>query len=148
MLNGKSLQQLAVEGQKHLEYTIETAFQILSSMNDELCNPALWCSTCMVSSHSSNDVNADASDSFHQSELGGKNIFEWSTVGGSESGVDQAEMEKLQVQVITLRKELADKNKHVELLTDQFRELITDISIWKRPCSLWPFAEDETHFLE
>ncbi|CAN0878022.1 Mediator of RNA polymerase II transcription subunit 30 [Linum grandiflorum] len=31
-----------MEGQKHLEDTIQAAHQILSSMNDELCNPALW----------------------------------------------------------------------------------------------------------
>ncbi|KAI3995356.1 hypothetical protein MKX01_032158 [Papaver californicum] len=166
MLNGKSVQELAVEGQKHLEDTIEAAFQILSSINDELCNPALWSSTGVVSSHSSNGVNGDASDSLHQSELGGgaledarlryksavaslrsvltaipshpkaKAYLSGTTVGGSESGADQAEIEKLQDQVITLRKEVADKNKHVKLLTDQFRELITDISIWQSPCSL------------
>ncbi|KAI3937985.1 hypothetical protein MKX01_027912, partial [Papaver californicum] len=55
------------------------------------------------------------------------------TVVGSESGADQDEIEKLQDQVITLRKEVADKNKHVEILNDQFRELI---SIWQSPCSL------------
>ncbi|KAI3994291.1 hypothetical protein MKX01_012548 [Papaver californicum] len=125
-------------------------------MNDELCNPALWSSMGVVSSHSSNDVNGDASDSLHQSELGGgfvvaslrsvltaipshlkaKSYFSGTTISGSESGADQAEMEKLQDQVITLRKEVADKNKHVELLTDQFQELITDISICQSPCSL------------
>ncbi|CAN1837157.1 Mediator of RNA polymerase II transcription subunit 30 [Linum perenne] len=31
-----------MEGQKHLEDTIQSAFQILSSMNNELCNPTLW----------------------------------------------------------------------------------------------------------
>ncbi|KAF5190273.1 mediator of RNA polymerase II transcription subunit 30-like [Thalictrum thalictroides] len=52
MLNGagkisssSSTQQLAVEGQKHLEETIEAAYQILNSMNDELCNPSLWSSS-------------------------------------------------------------------------------------------------------
>ncbi|KAL6212722.1 hypothetical protein ACLB2K_017940 [Fragaria x ananassa] len=40
--NPKTTQELAVEGQKHLEETIQSAFQILSSMNDELCNPLLW----------------------------------------------------------------------------------------------------------
>ncbi|KAI3991704.1 hypothetical protein MKX01_038102 [Papaver californicum] len=145
-LNGKSLQELAVEGQKHLEDTIEAAFQILSSMNDELCNPALRSSTGVVSFHSSNGVNIDVSDSLHQSELGGGALenarfrYYGTTVGGSESGADQDGMGKLQDQVITLRKlhqfEVAEKNKHVELLTDQFRELITDISIWKSPCSL------------
>ncbi|KAL3329646.1 hypothetical protein AABB24_033813 [Solanum stoloniferum] len=38
----KNIQELAVEGQKHLEDTIEAAHQILSAMNDELCNPSLW----------------------------------------------------------------------------------------------------------
>lgn len=38
-------QELAAEGQRHLEETIAAAFQILSSMNDELCNPALWSSS-------------------------------------------------------------------------------------------------------
>ncbi|CAN0878026.1 Mediator of RNA polymerase II transcription subunit 30 [Linum grandiflorum] len=38
----KTTQDLAMEGQKHLEDTIQAAHQILSSMNDELCNPALW----------------------------------------------------------------------------------------------------------
>ncbi|KAL6223567.1 hypothetical protein ACLB2K_006952 [Fragaria x ananassa] len=40
--NPNTTQELAVEGQKHLEHTIESGFQILSSMNDELCNPLLW----------------------------------------------------------------------------------------------------------
>ncbi|KAK9108507.1 hypothetical protein Syun_024518 [Stephania yunnanensis] len=53
----KSVKELAVEGMKHLEDTIEAAYQILSSMNDELCNPALW-STLSASHHSSsNGVN-------------------------------------------------------------------------------------------
>lgn len=38
-----------MEGQKHLEDTIESAFHILSSMNDELCNPALWSSSAPAS---------------------------------------------------------------------------------------------------
>ncbi|CAN1286610.1 Mediator of RNA polymerase II transcription subunit 30 [Linum perenne] len=38
----KTTQDLAMEGQKHLEDTIQSAFQILSSMNNELCNPTLW----------------------------------------------------------------------------------------------------------
>lgn len=41
----KTTQDLAKEGQKHLEETIEAAFEILSSMNDELCNPSLWSTT-------------------------------------------------------------------------------------------------------
>ncbi|XP_074295435.1 mediator of RNA polymerase II transcription subunit 30-like [Silene latifolia] len=41
----KSVKELAAEGQKHLEDTVDAAFQILSAMNDELCNPALWSTT-------------------------------------------------------------------------------------------------------
>jgi hypothetical protein len=37
-------QELAAEGQRHLEETIAAAFQILVSMNDELCNAGLWSS--------------------------------------------------------------------------------------------------------
>jgi hypothetical protein len=37
-------QEIAVEGQRHLEETIAAAFQILVSMNDELCNAGLWSS--------------------------------------------------------------------------------------------------------
>jgi len=43
--NPKSRKELAAEGQKHLEETVEAAFQILSAMNEELCNPALWSAT-------------------------------------------------------------------------------------------------------
>ncbi|KAK9155733.1 hypothetical protein Sjap_003213 [Stephania japonica] len=60
MSSEKSVKEMAVEGMKHLEDTIEAAYQILSSMNDELCNPALW-STLSTSHHSSsNGVNASA----------------------------------------------------------------------------------------
>ncbi|KAL5216074.1 hypothetical protein ABZP36_007475 [Zizania latifolia] len=38
-------QEMAADGQRHLEETIASAFQILSSMNDELCNPVLWSSS-------------------------------------------------------------------------------------------------------
>nr|DAD30536.1 TPA_asm: hypothetical protein HUJ06_009387 [Nelumbo nucifera] len=70
MSNVKSTQELAAGGLKHLEDTIEAAFQILSSMNDELCNPALWSTT--VSAHSSNGiVSGDTADSSHHLEMGG-----------------------------------------------------------------------------
>ena len=90
--NPKTTQELAMEGQKHLEDTIEAAFQILSSMNDELCNPALWSTTSSSpsppppstttsaangpSSHSNGVVNGDASASdntsaHHHGEIGG-----------------------------------------------------------------------------
>lgn len=43
-------QELAMEGEKHLEETIESAFQIISAMNDELCNPSLWSKSPTASS--------------------------------------------------------------------------------------------------
>lgn len=54
MSGSKTTQELAMEGQEYLEETIENAFQILSSMNDELCNPVLW------STSPSTSPNADA----------------------------------------------------------------------------------------
>ncbi|PON95765.1 Mediator of RNA polymerase II transcription subunit [Trema orientale] len=91
--NPKTTQELAMEGQKHLEDTIEAAFKILSSMNDELCNPALWSTTSSSSSpppppppssatpaanglSNGGVVNGDASSSdnasaHHHGELGG-----------------------------------------------------------------------------
>ncbi|KAL8250321.1 hypothetical protein R6Q59_034014 [Mikania micrantha] len=54
----KSTQELAMEGQKYLEDTIESAFQILSSMNDELCNPHLWSASSQPTRHAPpNDRN-------------------------------------------------------------------------------------------
>lgn len=78
----KTTQELAMDGQKHLEETIQAAYQILSSMNDELCNPALWSTTSSTlintatSSHSQNGVvvNGDASassDPAHHLDAGG-----------------------------------------------------------------------------
>ncbi|GAB2289383.1 hypothetical protein Dimus_023690 [Dionaea muscipula] len=78
----KTKKELAVEGQKHLEETIEAAFQILSALNDELCNPALWSTSTappppssaaiLTSEGHSDAVNGDgASDSSHQFDIGG-----------------------------------------------------------------------------
>ncbi|KAL6011626.1 hypothetical protein ACLOJK_002074 [Asimina triloba] len=64
-----SEEELAAKGQKHLEDTIEAAFQILSSMDDELCNPALW-STPGGGPHSTPN-STDSPDSSHHAELGG-----------------------------------------------------------------------------
>ncbi|KAK6924678.1 hypothetical protein RJ641_009004 [Dillenia turbinata] len=48
----KTTQELAIEGQKHLEETISSAFQILIAMNEELCNPAFWSTTTTPSINS------------------------------------------------------------------------------------------------
>ncbi|XP_057954441.1 mediator of RNA polymerase II transcription subunit 30 [Malania oleifera] len=80
--SSKSTQELAMEGQKHLEETIEAAFQILSSMNDELCNPLSWSSFSSTTTASSttaatapsslsNVINGDiSSDTSHNVETG------------------------------------------------------------------------------
>ncbi|KAL7207409.1 hypothetical protein ACSBR1_029377 [Camellia fascicularis] len=86
----KTTQELAMEGQKHLEETIESAFQILSSMNDELCNPTLWSTTPSSANNnnassinngyhhsSSHASNGDgSSDSGHHFEMGGGGALE------------------------------------------------------------------------
>lgn len=63
----KTTQELAMEGQKLLEETIESAFQILSSMNDELCNPALWSTTSSSSSSSAITTTSIANGTSHSS---------------------------------------------------------------------------------
>ncbi|XP_058194962.1 mediator of RNA polymerase II transcription subunit 30 [Rhododendron vialii] len=173
----KTTQELAIEGQTHLEATIEAAFQILSSMNDELCNPNLWSTTPSFSPNNSNNntsamgnghhVNGDvSSDSGHHFEMGGGALDEarlrykssvaalrsvlaaipnsqkaspydaGSTTSSSVSLPDQAEIEKLEERASVLKQELANKNKHLKLLIDQLRDLITDISTWQSPCSI------------
>ncbi|KAB5532150.1 hypothetical protein DKX38_018820 [Salix brachista] len=74
--HSKTTQELAIEGQKHLEETIQAAYQILSSMNDELCNPTLWSTTSTATSTATSpitpsnalnsDANAAVSDSTHE----------------------------------------------------------------------------------
>ncbi|KDP25518.1 hypothetical protein JCGZ_20674 [Jatropha curcas] len=50
----KTTHELALEGQKHLEETIQAAYQIPSSMNDELCDPRLWSTTSSANSSTIN----------------------------------------------------------------------------------------------
>ncbi|EOY22499.1 Uncharacterized protein TCM_014655 isoform 3 [Theobroma cacao] len=119
--NTKTTQELAAEGLKHLEETIEAAFQILSSMNDELCNPALW-STIPSSSNSttasstttantaapngpSSLSNGDsASDGGHHLEMGG--------IGGSGNGaLDEARLRQRHLKRVQLQAVLQMKQK-------------------------------------
>ena len=63
-----------MEGEKHLEETIESAFQIISAMNDELCNPSSWSTPATASSNGTAIVTADAAaidGAPHHSESGG-----------------------------------------------------------------------------
>ncbi|XP_006653331.2 mediator of RNA polymerase II transcription subunit 30 [Oryza brachyantha] len=171
-------QEMAAEGQRHLEETIAAAFQILSSMNDELCNPSLWSS----SSHSPaaaggglhhhhnhagpppplHSADSDAPDAAGGGPGGapgsGGSLDEArhrykvavsalrasiaavsscaQEMGSTEHSADQAEIERLEEHASSLRKEIESKNKHVKLLIDQLRDLISDISMWQSPCSV------------
>lgn len=53
--------ELAVEGQKHLEATVEAAHQILASINEELCNPSLWTTTINPNNNNISHSTPDAS---------------------------------------------------------------------------------------
>lgn len=179
-----------MEGEKHLEETIEAAFQIISAMNDELCNPSLWStssatasSTTTGSNNGSALVSADAAGidgAANHSESGGgggggagggsgnsaldeaslryKNSVtslravlaaipnsHKAKVSETENGLEtpeeeeEDEIEKLEEQALSLRKEIAEKNVHVKELIDKFRQLIADISTWQSPCSLLSF---------
>ncbi|XP_010680563.3 mediator of RNA polymerase II transcription subunit 30 [Beta vulgaris subsp. vulgaris] len=172
--NQKSTKELAAEGQKHLEETVDAAFQILSAMNDELCSPALWCTTTSSSAlitdsstaaaitangHSEGSNGDVLSDSNNHLDMGGGALeearlqykssvaslravlnsmpqYHKEDVGASGSQDDEAEIGKLEEQVSKLRMELANKNKHLKHLIDQFRDLITDLSTWQSPCAV------------
>ncbi|KAH9769959.1 Mediator of RNA polymerase II transcription subunit 30 [Citrus sinensis] len=81
----KTTQELAKEGQKHLEETIEAAFQILSSMNDELCNPTLWSTTTTTTTTSTSNgvVHADSTSDANNHHLD-------SSGGSGNSALDEA----------------------------------------------------------
>nr|XP_043614941.1 mediator of RNA polymerase II transcription subunit 30 [Erigeron canadensis] len=166
MASQKSTQELAIQAQIHLQDTIESAFQILSSMNDELCNPNLW-STSSLNSTSPNltngvangggDANSSDTSNHHHFEMGGGALDEArlrykSSISALRSVVtaipnsrkakaydidhmstDEMDSDKLEERASALRKELENKNKHLKLLIDQLRELITDVSMWQSP---------------
>eukprot|EP01018_Ginkgo_biloba_P013815 Gb_14021 [translate_table: standard] len=70
----KSCQELALEGQKYLEATVEAAHQILASMNEELCNPSLWLTNNSHNSTATETTNTDGSagrDNLAQQEISG-----------------------------------------------------------------------------
>ncbi|KAK8949468.1 Mediator of RNA polymerase II transcription subunit 30 [Platanthera zijinensis] len=172
-MSGKSLLDLGVEGQKDLEEAINAAFQILSSMNDELCNPVLWVTPSALNGGAvgSSQLPAAGGDtsseiSSHSLDASGSGNGPGGLGGGGaldearlryksavsslravltaipcssqeicelEAKVDQAEIERLEQRAVCLRKEVAEKNKHLKLLIDQFRNLIADISMWQSP---------------
>ncbi|KAK9946863.1 hypothetical protein M0R45_012306 [Rubus argutus] len=89
--NPKTTQELAIEGQKHLEETIESAFQILSSMNDELCNPLLWSTSPSLSAVTANGPSSHSngvalSDSSSSENTGTQPHGDPSGAGGPGAG--------------------------------------------------------------
>ncbi|CAH8330621.1 unnamed protein product [Eruca vesicaria subsp. sativa] len=94
-------QELAMEGEKHLEQTIESAFKIISSMNDELCNPSLWSTpTTTAASNGNSLVSSDAAANDgapNHSESGG---------GSGNSALDEASL-RYKNSVTSLRAVLA-----------------------------------------
>ncbi|KAK6129750.1 hypothetical protein DH2020_036512 [Rehmannia glutinosa] len=78
----KSTQELAIEGQKHLEETIEAGFLILSAMNDELCNPAFW-STTSSAAHPPNGGGPSSISNGHHSN--GDVLSDSSSASSSQS---------------------------------------------------------------
>eukprot|EP00252_Welwitschia_mirabilis_P000793 TRINITY_DN10767_c0_g1_i2.p1 TRINITY_DN10767_c0_g1~~TRINITY_DN10767_c0_g1_i2.p1 ORF type:complete len:183 (-),score=29.58 TRINITY_DN10767_c0_g1_i2:559-1050(-) len=154
----KSVEELAMEGQKHLEATVEAAHQILGSMNDELCNPALW-----VPPNANANANGDSSKDhdLNLSGAGGGALEEArlryksavtslrsviSSISMSqqtkpheeeqmdvESNLDQDEINKLEERATKLREEVENKNQYLKVLIDQLRDLIYDISMWQSP---------------
>ncbi|EFJ36648.1 hypothetical protein SELMODRAFT_437764 [Selaginella moellendorffii] len=132
---------MAIEGQKQLEIAVQSAHQILNSLNEVLSNPALW-------------------------EGGGKEEAGWAAVDDArqkykaattalrgivaaifnhpqmmsldvdstvEKAVDQAEIDRLQKQTVELREEIVRKNDVLKQLITQMRELVRDISMWQTP---------------
>ncbi|XP_012467932.1 mediator of RNA polymerase II transcription subunit 30 [Gossypium raimondii] len=96
----KTTQELASEGLKHLEETIEAAFQILSSMNDELCNPALWSTNPTTNNTTTNTAGPNGSSLSNGVVLGngdsssdGGHHLEMGGIGGSGNGaLDEARL--------------------------------------------------------
>ncbi|KAJ9568216.1 hypothetical protein OSB04_004182 [Centaurea solstitialis] len=135
----KSTQELAMEGQKHLEDTIESA------------------NGHHAPSNGVSNGDATSSDTGHHFEMGGGALDEArlrykSSVAALRSvltaipnsrkakaydidpmSTDNLDAEKLEERASALRKDLENKNKHLKVLIDQLRELITDVSTWQSP---------------
>ncbi|KAK8586491.1 hypothetical protein V6N13_010082 [Hibiscus sabdariffa] len=81
----KTTQELASGGLKHLEETIEAAFQILSSMNDELCNPVFWSTspTTAVTNTAATSLSNGAVVGDGDSSSDGGHHLEMGKAGGS-----------------------------------------------------------------
>ncbi|GAA0144822.1 general transcription factor [Lithospermum erythrorhizon] len=150
--NSRTIQELSLSGQTHLEDTIQAAFHILSAMNDELCNPILW-STQFPNSALTNDAPSEiGGGALNEARLTYKSSIAslrsvLTTISNSlktsegspmtsSSPTDEADIDTLEERASSLEKELINKNKSLKLLIDQLREVISDISTWQSPCSV------------
>lgn len=88
-----------MDGQKLLEETIESAFHILSSMNDELCNPALWSTTSSASSSSLSSTSnitsiangpSQASNGIANGDAASSDTHHGESGGGSGGALEEA----------------------------------------------------------
>ncbi|RYR44952.1 hypothetical protein Ahy_A08g041213 isoform B [Arachis hypogaea] len=84
--SSRTTQELAMEGQKYLEETIEYAFQILSSMNDELCNPVLWSIASPSAASSASPLHHNNGPSSHSSNGGAGDAASDNSNHHAESG--------------------------------------------------------------
>ncbi|GAV74260.1 hypothetical protein CFOL_v3_17740, partial [Cephalotus follicularis] len=104
----KSTEEVAMEGRKYVEETIEAVFEILSSMNDELCNPTLW--TSAATSSSSNGivafVNGDAAAASSDASASGHHHMDHLGagvgIGSGNTALDEARL-RYKNSVATLR---------------------------------------------
>ncbi|GLJ47886.1 hypothetical protein SUGI_1011190 [Cryptomeria japonica] len=134
----KRSEELAVEGQRHLEGTVEAAHQILASMNQELCNPSLWIPPTTRDHDPSGGSGGGALDDarlrYKKSVDSLRDVIslisssqtkphEGDTIMGTENNGDQAEIQILEQRASELREEVTKKNHHLKVLIDQLRDL-------------------------
>ncbi|KAL6530762.1 Mediator of RNA polymerase II transcription subunit 30 [Orobanche gracilis] len=98
--SAKTTQELAFEGQKHLEETIGSAFLILSAMNDDLCNPAFWSASATPPDdpadrsnghHHNGDVLSESSSASSASQSHHQHHHTSSDIGGG--ALDEARLQ-------------------------------------------------------
>ncbi|KAL2636176.1 hypothetical protein R1flu_007655 [Riccia fluitans] len=150
---GESLQDDALEGQRHLEGTVQAAHEILASLNEVLCNPLLWTQPVPDASNGSKPggTSPQQEQGWLALETGRlrykattaalrasiNNIFNNPQEGDSdEDKASGADLEQLETQVAQLREEAARKNQLLKLLIDQSRDLVSDLSMWQTSPSL------------
>lgn len=153
----RSLQELAMEGQAVLESTIEAAHETLRSMNEVLCNPALWITAPQLADaakvveglaaqpEAGSAALDEARVRLRSSTTALKSVItsifnspqmkeqEADPPNGVAEKCDPAAVEKLEQRVSDLREEVHNKNRVLKVLIDQLRELISDISMWQSP---------------